>query len=120
MARQHESMAGLDVTAKWELLTWCDNLVPEPENSDANLHPPTEMNAALNPKYGFVEMFYCIPFGGTMEKMQCCRPEGQSVHLLRGEKRKQRTDSRHSRPTMLVTTRKFGGQHRLLALVWLG
>ena len=77
VARRHESIAGLDVTAKWELLTWCDNPVPEPENADANLRPPTERNAALNPKYGFVEMFTCIPFTGTTKKMQYCCPEGR-------------------------------------------
>jgi len=109
VARRHESMASLDVTAKWELLTWCDNLVPEPENSYTNLRPPTERNAALNPKYGFIETFNCIPFTGTTEKMQYCRPEGRSVHRSRGEKRKQRTDSWHSRPTMPVATRKLGG-----------
>jgi hypothetical protein len=67
VAWRHESMAGLDVTAKWELLTRCNNPVPEPENADANLRPPTERNAALNPKYGFVETFDCILFTGTTE-----------------------------------------------------
>ena len=77
VARQHESMAGLDVKAKWELLTRCDNPVPEPKNADANLRPPTERNATLNPKYGFTETFNRIQFtAGTTEKMRYCHPEG--------------------------------------------
>ena len=52
---------GLDVTAKWELLTRCKSPVPKPTNVDETLWPPTEMNASPNPKYGFVETFDCIP-----------------------------------------------------------
>jgi hypothetical protein len=54
---RHDCMAGLDMTAKWELITRCADPVPEPENTDANLRPPTEMNGPVNPKYGFVETF---------------------------------------------------------------
>jgi hypothetical protein len=75
-ARRHDCMAGLDMTAKWELLTRCYDPVPEPETPDANLRPPTEMNGAVNPKYGFMEMFQHLPFTGTTQKMQYCRPEG--------------------------------------------
>ena len=55
-------MAGLDVTARWELLTWCDDLVPKPDSDNGSLRPPTEMNATVNPEYGFVETFDHIPF----------------------------------------------------------
>jgi hypothetical protein len=53
-ARRPDFMTGLDVTAKWELLTRCDDPIPEPDNDDGNLRPPTEMNADPNPKYGFI------------------------------------------------------------------
>ena len=49
-ARRPDFMTGLDVTAKWELLTRCDDPIPEPDNDDGNLQPPTEMNANPNPK----------------------------------------------------------------------
>lgn len=68
-ACHHDCMVGLDLTAKWELLTWCDNPVPEPDNINSSLQPPTKMNAAINPKYCFVETFDCIPFMGMTEKM---------------------------------------------------
>ena len=46
------------------MLTRYDDPVPEPENDDGSLRPPTEMDAAVNPKY--------IPFTGTTEKMRYC------------------------------------------------
>jgi hypothetical protein len=75
-ARHPDFMAGLDVTAKWELLTQCNNPVPESSNNDNTLQPPTKINATLNPKYGFVKMFNRIPFTGTTKKMRYCRPDG--------------------------------------------
>ncbi len=63
-APRPEFMVGSDVTARWVLLTWYDNPVPEPENDDGSLRPPTEMDAAVNPKY--------TPFTGMTEKMQYC------------------------------------------------
>ncbi len=75
-ACHHNCMAGLDVMAKWELLTWCNEPIPKPNTVDADLRPPTKMNAAMSPKYGFVETFDHIPFTGTMEKMQFCRLDG--------------------------------------------
>jgi hypothetical protein len=71
-----DCMVGLDVTAKWELLTWCDEPVPEPNNVDADLRPSIEMNAAMNPKYSFVKTLDRIPFTGTMEKILYCWPKG--------------------------------------------
>jgi hypothetical protein len=92
-------MAGLDVTAKWELLTRCESPVPEPTNDDETLRLPTEMNADPNPKYGFVETFDRIPFTGTTKKMLYSHPCGRSVNRSRedGRKRK-RSNTRHSRP----------------------
>jgi hypothetical protein len=75
-ARRHHCMAGLHVTAKWELLTRCDEPVPKPNTVDADLRPPTKMNANMNPIYGFVETFDCIPFTRTMEKMRYCWLDG--------------------------------------------
>ena len=66
---RHECMNGLDVTARWVLLTCNTTPIPEPVNIDASLHPPTERDGTLNPKYGFQEKFECIPFSGTMTKM---------------------------------------------------
>ncbi len=68
-AHHHDCMVGLDVTAKWELLTRCNKPIPEPNNVDADLRPPTKMNATVNPKYGFVERFDRLLFTGTIEKM---------------------------------------------------
>ncbi len=71
-----EFMAELDVTARWELLTQCDDPVTEPDNDDGSLRPPTKMSATVNPKYNFVDTFDCIPFTGTAEKMRYCHPDG--------------------------------------------
>jgi hypothetical protein len=75
-SRRPDFMTGLDVTAKWELLTCCESPVPEPTNDDKTLRSPTEMNADPNPKYGFVEMFDCVPFTGTTKKMMYSCPGG--------------------------------------------
>ncbi len=69
-AHHHNCMAELDVMAKWELLTWCNEPVPKLNTVDAYLWPPIKMNAAMNPKYGFVETFDRISFTGMMEKMR--------------------------------------------------
>jgi hypothetical protein len=69
-------MPGLDVPARWELLSRCDNPVPEPDNDDGSLWPPTKMSATVNPKYGFIDMFDHIPFTRMAEKMRYCRPDG--------------------------------------------
>jgi hypothetical protein len=57
--------------------------VPKPNNVDADLRPPTKMNAAINPKYSFVETFDRIPFTGTTEKMRYCQPDSQSVNPMK-------------------------------------
>jgi hypothetical protein len=51
----HESMAGLDVTARWELLNPKDTPVPEPKNKEQSLRPPTELEGSTNPKYAIRE-----------------------------------------------------------------
>ena len=108
-ARHHNCMVGLDVTAKWELLTWCDDPIPKPNNYNRSLWPSTEMNAAINPKYGFIETFDCIPFTRTTKKMQYCRPDRQPVNCLRKEKRKMlHLDTQHSHPVLNVQPRKLG------------
>jgi hypothetical protein len=105
-----ESMMGLDVTAKWELLNRCENPMPEPTNADGSLRPPTEMNDTINPKFGFIETFDRIPFTGTTEKMRYVRPEGRSVNRSRKEKRKRKqSQPRQSRPVAEVLPRKLGG-----------
>jgi len=104
-----EFMAGLDVTARWELLSRCDDPVLEPDNDDGSLRPPTEMSATANPKYGFVDTFDRIPFTGTTEKMWYCHPDGRSVNRSRREKKRKHTVSRRSRPVIDVQPRKLGG-----------
>ena len=69
-APRHESMNGLDVTARWELLTCNEHPVPEPENEDLTHRPPTERDAMINPKYGFQETFVRVKFTGTTESYQ--------------------------------------------------
>jgi len=109
-SRRPDFMAGLDVTARWELLTRCESPVPEPTNVDETLRPPTEMNANPNPKFGFVETFDHIPFTGTTEKMMYCSPCGRSVEQSRKDRRKRkRSEPRHSRPAPQVKPRKLGG-----------
>jgi len=70
-ARRHESMSGLDVTARWVLLTPEDEPIPVPQNADRSLRPPTEMDGTLsNPKFGMKETFVRGVFTGTNEKMR--------------------------------------------------
>ncbi len=68
--RRHEFMSGLDVTAWWELLTPEDKPIPEPENQDRSLRPPTELDGSINPKYALKETFVRGTFTGTTEKMR--------------------------------------------------
>ncbi len=101
----HREMMWLGDMSPWRAWTWQQSgscwlgaIIPSA--------PPTERNAALNPKYGFVETFDCILFTGTTESNIAAR---KAMHWSRGEKRKQRTRSRHSWPTVPVKTRKLGG-----------
>jgi hypothetical protein len=63
-------MSGLYVTARWKLLTPEDEPIPEPENKDPSLHPPTELDGSTNPKYAMKETFVRGSFMGTTEKMR--------------------------------------------------
>ncbi len=80
---QYASLIGLDVTAKWELLTAGHLLVPEPRNEDARMSLPTECNAPTNPKFSFKETFDCMKFTGTLDKWAT----SESLNLLGGNKR---------------------------------
>jgi len=106
---RHESMNGLDVTARWELLTRQPYPVPEPENEDSTHRPPTERDATINPKYGFVETFVRVPFSGTTEKMLYLRPDGRAVNRKKTQRKRKRSPTRLSRPTMPVGPRVLGG-----------
>lgn len=66
-------MAGLNIRAKWELLTV---LVPEPMNVNDSMRPPSEPNAQTNPKLFFEETSDCIQFTGTLDKMGYIRMLG--------------------------------------------
>ena len=67
-------MGGLDVTARWELLTPAAKPVPEPVNEDIDHRPPTKMDGLRNPKYDMVERFQRGVFTGTNEKMRYVKP----------------------------------------------
>jgi len=72
--RRHESMGGLDVTARWELLTPAAEPVPKPVNEDLGHRPPTKMDGLRKPKYAMVERFQRGVFTGTNEKMRYVKP----------------------------------------------
>ena len=81
-------MNGLDVTARWVLLTCNTNLIPEPINIDVSLHFPIERDGTLNPKYGFQEKFECIPFSDTTAKMTYLKTKEEVVAYNKSQKRK--------------------------------
>ena len=47
-----------------------DEPIPEPQNADRSLRPPTEMDGTQNPKFGMKETFVRGVFTGTNEKMR--------------------------------------------------
>jgi len=51
VAARDASLHRLDVTAFWELLLPNPTPVPKPSNEDSMLHPPTERDAPVTPKY---------------------------------------------------------------------
>ena len=61
-AKREADMNGLDVTARWELLTHNQTPIPEPYNVDGALRPPTERDAPINPKYNTMTILYALPF----------------------------------------------------------
>jgi hypothetical protein len=71
----HDSMAGLDMMARWVPLTQNDEPIVIPGvNADPSHRPPTKMNQDVNLKYDFVETFNQMPFTGTTKKMRYGRP----------------------------------------------
>ena len=95
IAERPGCMNGLDITACWVPLTRNAFPIPEPLNEDANLRPPTERDAPINPKYGFDEKFERRPFEGTMEKLSYrrnCR-ERSARKLSPTRKRRQHYNS---------------------------
>ncbi len=90
----HESMAGLDMTARWVPLTRINEPIVVPGvNADRSHRPPAEMNQDVNPKYGFVETFDRIPFTGTNEKMRYDRSPRDSRHAANKKKEGKRKRS---------------------------
>ncbi len=94
--RRPECMAGLDIMARWELLTLEDEPIPLPENGDPGHRPPTQMDGSLNPKYGMKEMFDRRSFTGMAEKM---RYYSQSFRELPTKHKRQRERKRKCSPT---------------------
>ena len=55
---------GVDVTAHWRLLAKNPTPIDKPTNEDASLSPPTEIDAPINPNYGYDKQFYRDQFLG--------------------------------------------------------
>ena len=100
-------MNGLDVMARWVLLTCNTTPIPEPVNIDASLCPPTERDGTLNPKYGFQEKFEHIPFSGTTAKMTYLKTREEVAAYNKSQKQKH-SKSRQNR-ARLVKLRIVGG-----------
>jgi hypothetical protein len=88
--RRHECMGGLDVTARWELLTPDAKPVPQPVNKDRGHHPPTKMDGATNPKYAMVKRFQCSAFTGTNEKIRYVKPLWRLLSMRNHSKERRR------------------------------
>ncbi len=108
---RHESMSGLDMTARWVPLTRGDEPIVVPGvNADPSHRPPTEMNQDVNPKYGFVETFDQIPFTGTNEKMRYERPTRDSARRnQKKERKRKRSPTRNLRMPAEIEPRVLGG-----------
>jgi hypothetical protein len=109
--RRHESMGGLDVTARWVLLTPVAEPVPEPVNEDLRHRPPTEMDGLRNPKYAMVERFQRGVFTGTNEKMRYVKPLRASplTRNRRKDRTRKKSPSRQLREAMPIEPRILGG-----------
>jgi hypothetical protein len=107
--RRHESMGGLDVTARWVLLTPVTEPVPKPVNEDLCHHPPTEMDGLRNPKYAMVERFQRGVFTGTNEKMRYVKPLRASPLTCnrRKDRRRKKSPSRQLREAMPIEPRRY-------------
>ena len=109
-APRHESMNGLEVTARWDLLLMRNEYpVPKPENKDSSHRPPTERDATINPKYCFQETFVRVKFTGTTEMMLYIRPNGRAVNRKKRAQKRKRSPTRQCRLTMPVGPRVLGG-----------
>ncbi len=82
-----ESMNGLDVTATWVLLNPNPMPIPNPDNPDSNLRPPTERDGSLNPKYGYDEQFDRLPFEGTTKNMTYIFESRKKLKKSAGQKK---------------------------------
>ena len=81
-------LAGLPPGAEWVLLNPAPEPVPEPENVDLTLRPPSELEAKkVNPRYEYSETFDRVPFTGTNEFLPHPPEKKQS---LEGRKKKVR------------------------------
>ena len=65
-----------------------DEPFPQPENADASLRPPTEMDGVTNRKYAMKEKFVRGIFSGTNEKMRYANnsPDCPPKRRRRGKK----------------------------------
>jgi hypothetical protein len=105
-------MAGLDIMARWELLTPKDEPISLPENGNLGHHPPTKMDGFLNLKYGMKETCDCRPFTGTTEKMRYYLRSFQELPPTRNhrkERKRKRLPTRQLRASLPIEPRVLGG-----------
>ncbi|KAL3817141.1 hypothetical protein ACHAXA_009042 [Cyclostephanos tholiformis] len=108
---RHESMAGLDVTVRWELLTPKYMPIPEAENIDQSLRPPTELDGSTNPKCAMMETFVRGSFTGTTEKMWYAFVEQSPMAppKKRSRKSRKRTTPTRQHVVINIEPRVLGG-----------
>ena len=60
IVEREENMNGLNMTARWELLPQNPIPIPELANQDATLCPPSERDAPITLKYGYVLVAFVL------------------------------------------------------------
>ncbi len=106
-----ECMAGLDVMARWELLTPKDKPIPLPKIGDPGHRSPTKMDGSLNPKYGMKETFDCQPFSGTTEKMRYYSQslwQSPTMRVYRKETKRKRSPTMQLKAPLRIEPRVLG------------
>lgn len=105
------AMRGVDVTAKWFLLEPNPTPIPEPENPDSNLPPPTERDGAVTPKFSYPNEFKRDPFEGTTEKMPYIyeTKEGKKKSAGRKKAGRKQVSPTHKTRRSKVEPRVLGG-----------
>ena len=108
----------------WQEMMWVElkqdtTPVPEPENADSGLCPPTELEGETNRKYGYPDVFDRPTFSGTTEGLPYMSHDaeeltssGKKKKRAQGSQRKHKlSESRNNRKTEVpvVKERVLGG-----------